>query len=158
MLRDLDPQVPLFEVTTLEDAVVGARFTAAGGGALFAGVFGGLGFLFAAIGTYALMSYVASLRAREMVLRLALGATSRDVVRLFVTRGLQLAGLALVVGGPCAAFAIVAIQPVLGDVTGIDPLVLGGSALLLSLVVAVSGYLHGRQVAAAEPLVALRHD
>lgn len=76
VFRDIDPDVALFDVTTLDAVVAGGVMTAAGGGAVLAGGFGLVGLALAMLGLYGLMSYVAALRRHEVGVRIALGRPS----------------------------------------------------------------------------------
>jgi predicted permease len=112
----------------------------------------------ATVGTYGVMSYVVGRRVHEMGVRLALGATRGDLVRLVVNSVARLA-LAGVVLGVLGALALGrGMQAILFDTSPADPLVLGGAAALLALIAMAAGYFPARRAAAVSPLVALRSD
>ena len=158
VLRDIDPDVALFDVTTLDAVVAGAVMTAAGGGAVLAGGFGLVGLALAMLGLYGLMSYVAALRRHEVGIRIALGATERDVMRLLGQHGLRIAGIGLVVGLLLSVFLGRALRGLLIGVGPLDPIVMASSAAAIALVAAVACYLPSRRLLAGSPLAALRHE
>ena len=158
VVRDVDPDLTLFDVTTLDDAVAGAVMTAAGGGAALVGALGLVGLVLTLLGMYSLMSYVATLRSHEVGVRIAVGATGADIVRLFVRRGARLTAAGLAVGLTMSALVGQAIGSVLIGVGPADPLVLVSVAFTVSVVGAAACYLPGRRLLAGNPLAVLRHE
>ena len=112
----------------------------------------------ATVGTYGVMSYVVGRRAHEMGLRVALGATRGDVVRLVVGSVARLALVGVVLGVLGALALGRGMQAILFDTSPSDPWVLGGAAALLGLIALAAGYFPARRAAAVNPLVALRSD
>lgn len=112
----------------------------------------------AAVGTYGVMSYVVGRRRHEMGVRVALGATPRDVARLVVGNVARLAlpGVALGVLGALALGR--GMQAILFDTSATDPVALGGAAALLAIVSLAAGFVPARRAARINPLVALRSD
>ena len=157
-LRDIDPDVAPFDVTTLDAAVAGAVMTAAGGGAVITGGFGVVGLVLAVLGLYGLMSYVAALRRHEVGVRIALGATRADVVSLFLWHGLKLTGVGLAFGLAVSVLLGRVIGGLLTGVGPLDPVVLASSVTAIVLVAAAACYLPSRRLLAANPLAALRHE
>ncbi len=122
------------------------------------GLFAALAATLAAAGLYGVMSYSVNQRSQEIGLRMALGATSRDVLRMVIGEGFKLtvAGLAL---GLAAAFALSRlIASQLFGVTATDPLTYGGVAMLLGVVALIACYLPARRAVKVDPLQALRHE
>ena len=101
VIRDMDPTLAVFNEQTMEHHLREALFLPRLAGTLFA-VFGAVGLLLAAIGLYGVMNYTVSLRTREIGIRMALGANTSNVGRLFLRRGLQLTTIALAIGLPTA--------------------------------------------------------
>jgi putative ABC transport system permease protein len=112
----------------------------------------------ATVGTYGVMSYAVGRRMHEMGVRVALGATRGDVVRLVVGGVARLAFTGVVLGVLGALALGRVMQAILFDTSPSDPGVLGGAALLLAAIALVAGYLPARRAAAVSPLSALRSD
>lgn len=112
----------------------------------------------ATVGTYGVMSYVVGRRAHEMGVRIALGATRGDLVRLVVGGVSRLALMGVVIGVLGALALGRGMRAILFDTSPADPLVLGGAAVLLALIAMAAGYFPARRAAAVSPLVALRSD
>jgi putative ABC transport system permease protein len=137
----------------LSDSVSPRRFST-----FLLGIFAGLALLLAAMGIYGVMSYVVSLRTNEIGIRMALGAEPRDIWKLVIGRGAQLAlsGVAL---GIIGAFAFTSvISSLLYGVKPTDPLTFGGVALLLMSVALLACYIPARRAIRVDPVVALRYE
>ena len=153
----LDKNLPLFAVQTMDDMlsaeVASQRFNA---GAL-AG-FAGLAVLLAAVGIYGVMAYAVSQRTREMGVRIALGASAGNVLRMILGQGLRLAviGVAL---GLAASFALTRLMSgLLFGVKATDPetFIFVTSALLAVAVVACG--IPARRATRVDPVIALRYE
>lgn len=96
-IHAVDPTVPVYGERTLETSISTAYFGQRMGGSLL-GVFGGLALLLAAIGLYGVLAYSVTQRSREVGIRVAMGATQSDVLRLILLQGLRLAAIGLAVG------------------------------------------------------------
>jgi putative ABC transport system permease protein len=155
--REMDATQPVSQITTMEHlirrSVAPDRFALA-----LLGLLALLALLLANVGIYSALSYTVAARTREIGVRLALGATSRDVLRLALGQGMRLAlmGIAL---GLLSAWALTRLmQPLLFGVSATDPLTLSVGALSLSLVAWLASYLPARRATKVDPLVALRHE
>ncbi len=154
-LRALDANLPLYNVQTMEQIVARSLFTQR----LTTNVmlmFGGVTLLLATIGLFGLISYTVSQRTHELGIRLALGASVRDVLWLVMGQGLKLvfAGLALGLAGSFALMQMM--KTLLFGVSAADPLTFAASALLLALVALVACWIPARRATKVDPLIALR--
>jgi len=156
-LRAAAPGAPVFAVGTFDDLYTALLAPQRFGAGLLA-LFGGLGLLLSAIGVFSVVSYAASRRTREVGIRAALGATSRDVVRLFVAESLRRVGLGAAIGLTLAALLAQALRSLLYGVSPVDPATYGAVTLVLLGVAAVAAFLPARRAAGVDPSRALRED
>jgi predicted permease len=154
---DVAPGLPLLRPETLAEHATGAFFLQRIGAAVL-GALGGVVVLLAALGLYGVTAHAVTERTREAGVRVALGATSRQVMQTFLGESLRLAGLGLAIGalGALAIGGLLASQ--LYGVDGRDPLTLVATALLLALVAAVATYLPARRATRVDPVIALRSE
>jgi predicted permease len=117
-----------------------------------------LALLLAALGVYGVISYSVRRRTHELGLRIALGAQSRDVLKLILTQGLKLALVGVVIG-LLAAFALTRwMESMLFEVRPTDPLTFMLIALALTMVALVACWIPARRAAKLDPIVALRDE
>jgi putative ABC transport system permease protein len=122
------------------------------------GAFAALALLLAVIGVYGMMSYAVSQSAREIGIRVALGAQRRDVMKLVVGQGLVLTAIGMAIG-LSAAFALSRlIAGLLYDVSAADPLTFAGVVGLMMFVALLACYFPARRATRIDPIVALRQD
>jgi len=154
-LREVAPGFPVYDVATLEQRISGAlgqpRFLAQ-----LLSMFAVLALVLATIGTYGVISYSVAQRTREMGVRVALGATARDVIRLVVGQGVMLTCIGGTIGLAGAVAATRSIRPWLYDVQPADPASLAGMVLLLAVAVLVASWLPARRAASVPAVEALR--
>jgi predicted permease len=128
----------------------------------FAAVSGALGALalgMASVGLYGLMTFVVNQRVREIGIRMALGATTKKVVRLFVLEGMRLVGIGLVlglIGG--AVFASVLAKVAYGFIEAFDPIAFSAVTLLFGVIALFACWLPARRATKVDPMVALRAE
>jgi ABC-type antimicrobial peptide transport system permease subunit len=153
IVADLDPAIPVDRVITLDDAVDAAlwqpRLTAA-----LMGVFGLIALLLAGIGVYGTAAQTVAARRTEFGLRMALGATNRQVLALAVQRSAQfvLAGIAV---GALAAWSLAdLLAGLLYQVSAQDGYVFAAACSILGLTGLLAGYLPARRAAATAGLAA----
>jgi ABC-type antimicrobial peptide transport system permease subunit len=126
--------------------------------ALLLTVFAAIALLLAAIGIYGLMSYSVEQRLQEIGIRVALGATRGDVLRLMVVQGMKLAGIGIVVGLAAAYGATRLLASLLFGVKANDPMTFAAVAVMVSIVAAIASMVPARRAAGIAPSVALRHQ
>jgi predicted permease len=154
-LREVARGFPVYDVATLEERIGGslgqARFMAQ-----LLSLFAILALVLATIGTYGVISYGVAQRTREMGVRIALGATARDVIRLVVDQGVRLAVVGGIIGMAGAIVATRSIQARLYDVPPADPWTLGSIVVLLALAVLAASWIPARRAASIPAVHALR--
>jgi predicted permease len=154
-VRTVDPTLALSDVRTLREVMsrtrAGARFNT-----LLLTALALTGLVLAVVGIYGVISYFVSQRTHEIGVRLALGATARDVVRLVVREGVVMGLVGLAIGVALALVAARVLRALLFGVTPTDPLVLAGSCAVLFAAALLASYLPARRAARVEPLVSLR--
>src|SRR5262245_2827991 len=153
----LDRNLPVYNVRTM-DQVLSNSVARTRLSMWLMGAFAMTGLLLAASGIFGLVSYTVTQRRHEIGVRRALGAQSRDVLRLIVGRGLRLAlvGVAL---GLVASFGLTRLMSsLLVGIDATDPLTFGAVALLLLLVSLVAAFIPARRATKVDPLVALRSE
>jgi putative ABC transport system permease protein len=154
-IRRSDSLLPLFNVRTGEenrritfwqDRLFGWMFS----------LFGAIALLLASIGIYGVLSYSVAQRTQEIGVRLALGASRRDVFRLVLLQAARLAAIGIALGAAGAALVTPLVRTIVYDVTPTDPVSFVGTALFLTLVAVAAGYLPARRATSVDPIVALR--
>ncbi|MGB2642003.1 MAG: ABC transporter permease [Candidatus Acidiferrum sp.] len=120
--------------------------------------FAALALVLAAVGVYGVMAYAVTQRTQEFGIRMALGATSEDVLKQVFLEGGRLAGFGLALGVVAALVLTRLMSSLLFDVKPSDPLTLGVAAGLLALVALAACYIPARRATRVDPLVALRYE
>ena len=157
VIRALDPQQPIGEVTTMENllstSVARSRFSAS-----LLAVFSFVALVMAAVGIYGVMSYSVLQRTHEIGVRMALGAQRFDVLRLVVKKGIVL-GLIGVAAGLAASFGLTRlISTLLFEVTATDAATFAVVSVGLFLVTLLACYIPARRATRVDPLKALRYE
>jgi putative ABC transport system permease protein len=157
VIQTLDPQQSVGDVYTLE-SLVGDSIAAQRFNALLFSVFGVVALLLSAGGIYGVMSYTVAQRAGEIGVRVALGARSRDVLKLVILQGMKLV-LAGVTLGLLAAFGLTRLlRKLLFEVSATDPSMFVSVAALLAAVALLACYIPARRATRVDPLIALRYE
>jgi putative ABC transport system permease protein len=154
-VREIARDVPVYDARTLEsraaDATAQARFSA-----LLLGLFAMAALVLAAVGIYGVVSYAVARRTREIGIRVALGATRGDVLRLILGRGAALTGFALLVGLAAAVLTTRVLRTLLYAVTPTDPVTYALVLALMMSVALLASWIPARRAASVPPADALR--
>jgi putative ABC transport system permease protein len=156
-VAELDPEVPVFEIQTMEDARA-SDSAELRDVAVVLTVFAVIAALLAGVGIYAVISYSMSQRNHEIGVRLALGARHGDVFRQVVGQGMRPVWIGIAVGIVAALFLARLIAGFLYGVRPSDPLTLVIVALSLALVAAAASFVPARRATRVDPMVALRYE
>jgi ABC-type antimicrobial peptide transport system permease subunit len=153
-LADVNRDVAI-TVRTLDDQVT-ASLTQERLVATLAGFFGALALLLAGLGLYGVTSYAVGRRRTEIGIRLALGAAPAGVIRLVVGRVAVLVGVGVVIGGLVSLWAVQYVSTLLWGLQPRDPLTLVVSAIVLTAIGALAGWLPARRASRIDPARVLR--
>ena len=158
-IRALAPGLPIIQARTMQQALDGTNgLQVFRIGAFVAAVLGGLGLLLASIGVYGVVSFAAVQRTREIGIRMALGGTARDVLRLVLQQGVRMVGAGLLVG-LLAAWGLTRLMArFLFGVSPGDPLTYATVVILLSGVALLACWLPARRATRVDPGIALRYE
>jgi len=156
-IQSIDPGLPVFNVSSMNDvldrSLASRRFSAD-----LVGGFAGLAVLLASIGIYGLLAYVVGQRSREIGIRMALGAQRDDILRMFLRKGVALAGVGIVAGLVFSASTASMMASLLYGVRPHDPAVFLIVPLLLFAVAVLASYLPARRATKVDPMIALRES
>jgi predicted permease len=153
----VDGQLPVAKFRTMEQ-VISQSTARSNFNMLLLTIFAGTALLLAALGIYGLMSYSVEQRTQEIGIRVALGASGGDMLRMVVGRGLLLAGIGLTVG-LAAAFGLTRLlSSLLFGVKANDPIAFGAVVLTLAAVAWIAVYIPARRATRIDPLIALRYE
>jgi putative ABC transport system permease protein len=157
VVRTFDPSVPVYAARPMTDVVAQAAartsFTL-----LLLGIASAAALALGAVGIYGVISYVVSLRTREIAVRLALGARPAHVRRMVARQAVTVAGLGIAAGLAGAVAMTRFMSALLFGVSPTDPLSLAGAAVLLLLVAQAASWIPARRAAGVNPAEALRSD
>ncbi len=156
-IRSADPDMPVFDVRTMEDHMGIALLPARLGGTVL-GLFGLLGLVLAAVGIYGVMAYSVAQRTRELGIRIALGSDRAAVLGLVLREGLRLTLVGVVIGLASAAVAARLVGGLLYGVRPLDPVAFSVVPLTLVVVAALAIYLPARHAAGVDPIRALKTE
>jgi len=153
----VDPEQPVFAVSTMErriaNSMSGTRFNAT-----LLGFFGFVALVLASVGVYGVVAYFVAQRTHEIGIRVALGASSRDVMGMVMRQGTAMTITGLVFGLGGATFTTRYLATLLYGIGPTDPLTLGGAAVMLGAVALAACYIPARRAMRVDPMVALRHE
>jgi putative ABC transport system permease protein len=153
----LDPELPFSGVSTVEQAVARTLGAKRLTNLLFA-TFAVTALLLAIIGIYGVMSLNIGSRTGEFGIRMALGAQSRDVLKLVLGQGMKLTVVGVLAGLGGALALMRLMKTLFFGVSATDPLTFIAIAALMTFVALLACYLPARRATRVDPMVALRHE
>lgn len=156
-IHELNGDLNLFDVTTLDEREQFSSFAQRAGGT-FVGAFGLLALVLAAVGIYGVTAYTTRQRTHEIGIRVTLGATKRDVLRLVLGHGFRLTAIGLGVGLALALVLTRFLSGVLLGVTATDAVTFLSVGALLCAVALFACFLPARRAMRVDPMVALRYE
>jgi predicted permease len=156
-VRQADPNLPVYQMLTLERTVDEALFNERMLAVLSA-LFGLLATVLAAVGLYGVMSYTVSRRTREIGIRIALGAERGTVVWMVLKEVTFLTLIGIGIGVPGALGLSQFVKSQLFGISPADPLTIVIAAVVLGLVALLAGYIPARRASRVQPVLALRYE
>ncbi len=156
-VRELAPTLPVLQLQTMNEALQGVNgFLLFRLGAQLTAAMGVLGLILAVVGVYSVTSYAASQRTQEIGIRMAVGATSRDILKMVLCQGFGMVAIGIVVGLAAAVAGTRMLADAFYGVSPTDPLTYGGVAVLLVGVALFACWVPAYRATRVSPLVALR--
>jgi putative ABC transport system permease protein len=156
-VQKIDSGLPVFDVRTLDQRVAETRLSAALFGAMCS-VFAGIATVLAAIGLYAVIAHAVNRRTQEIGLRMALGATRTDVVKLVARQCIRPLVPGIIAGLLLALGATQVFRSALQGVSPSDPITFAGTVLVLALAAVVGCAVPARRAMRVDPVIALRWE
>jgi predicted permease len=156
-LHALDPNLAPVDTITLQQQVDRMSYPQRLAVALLA-IFGGMALFLASIGLYAVMSYSVSQSTRELGMRIALGADTKDLLRLVFSRGLQLTAAGIIIGGIAALILTRLMGNLLYKVSPHDPLAFGSAFVVITIFSLAACFLPAWRATRIDPVQALREQ
>ena len=156
-VHELNPELPLFGITTLRSSMrLGSMLMRVAG--TFAGAFGLLSLLLAAVGIYGVVAYSTRQRTREIGVRMAMGAKPGDIFRLVLSQGFRLAIAGLTIGLVLSAALTRFLRSMLFGVSEMDIPTIMIVSILLCVVTLAACFVPARRAARVNPNIALRYE
>jgi ABC-type antimicrobial peptide transport system permease subunit len=153
-LHEIDPDQPLVKIRTM-DEVIAASVAQPRLRTVLLTVFAAVAVGLAISGVYGVMAYTVLQRTQEIGVRVALGASRSDVVRMVVLQGARLALAGVVIGLAGAALAARALEGMLFEMQRLDPITYVAAASVLSAAALLASYVAARKAASVSPIVSL---
>ena len=156
-IASIDPDRPVFDVITLEEAL-SHSFATKRLATVLLGFFAAIAITLASIGLYAIMAYSVTQRTRDIGIRMALGAQPIDVLRMIIREGWHLAMIGLVTGIVAALVATRLMRSLVFQVSTSDPATFAITAALLAAIALIASYIPARRATRIDPMIALRYE
>ncbi len=156
-IQSVDSQLAASKIRTMEQ-VISDSTARQNFNMLLLTIFAGLALLLAAIGIYGLMSYTVEQRTQEIGIRMALGASRGDMLKLVVRQGMLLTGVGVVIGLATSFGLNRILANLLFGVKATDPITYAAVTVILVLVALLASYIPARRATQIDPMVALRYE
>jgi putative ABC transport system permease protein len=156
-LRDLDPELPVFKIATLEQ-VVSSSVSQTRFPTIALSIFAGIALFLSAIGVYGVLAYTVAQSRHDIGVRLALGAGRGQILRFFLRQGVRWAAIGGAAGIAAALILVRFVRSMLFEVSAYDPVIFLAVAIVLSLVVLIAGTVPALRATKVDPMVALRYE
>ena len=153
----LDPNLPTYGIRTM-DQVVESRFASSRAGALMMGMLGCIALLLAVMGIHGVLAYSVSERTHEIGVRMTLGASRQEILRLVLRQGLVLSSFGLALGLVGALALGQLMSSLVFGISPFDPTIIVGIMVLFLGVALLASYLPARNALKVDPVVALRQE
>jgi predicted permease len=157
VISSIDPSLPVFGATTMDRSVT-SGFSTSRSAAGIAGFFGVLALLISSVGLYAVVASSVAERTRELGVRVALGATPREVMQFVMRGGGKLGAIGLVIGLAGAIVVARLMSSLLYGLSPTDPITFASIPVALAVVVLLATYIPARRAVKLDPIAALRSD
>jgi putative ABC transport system permease protein len=157
VVHDINPNQPVTKIRTMEENISGSVSAPRFRSVLLA-IFAGTALLLSIIGLYGLVAYSVSQRVQEIGIRMTLGASPGDVLRMVVGQGLKLVLLGVVLGLAAALALSRLLAQFMYGMSATDPMTFIGLALVMTFVAAAASYLPARRATRVDPMIALRYE
>jgi len=157
VVAEVEPNQAPHNVMTMEQRLANTT-TSRRLNTVLLGSFAGLALLLAVVGIYGVMSYAVTQRTREIGVRIALGASSKEIIKLIVGQGALLVGIGVVIGLGVAALGTRLLANLLFGVSALDPVTFVGVTALLAATAFLACYLPAGRATKVDPMVALRQE
>ena len=157
LIRDIDPSVPVGEDSTMVEALL-KDFGALRLARVILVFTGTSALALTAVGLYSILAFLVAQRRREIGIRLALGATHRQILNLFLREGMRLALAGTLTGFITALLSLRMLSRLLYGIAPADPLVLCAVLLGVGIVCTLASYVPARRATKLDPIVALRYE
>jgi ABC-type antimicrobial peptide transport system permease subunit len=155
VIRNIDPNTPILSIRTLQTEMEGA-FSSQQVLGFLSTLFAALAMLLVAAGIYGVLSYTLTRRTREMGIRIALGASAKDIAGLFVSEAAAMIALGTLIGVPSALAAVTLLKSQLFGVEPHDPKTLAGCVVCIVVTIVLASIAPIRRALCIAPQQALR--